>query len=138
MMVATPFAIVASVCLVSCAPSAGPTSGRHASAPSTSATFPSTRSETFVATPVEPSDLSPTEALSIAKRANAELKLPANTVSVHGVLTNMTNDRTPVWAYRFHSCEVPHAAIKTNNPLCTRWVFLQSQDGSFVEATYTA
>jgi hypothetical protein len=114
------------------APALVPSSG----APSTSVTLPG--SITFTATPVGRGDLSSAAALSTAQRANPELKVPVDAVAIHGVLTDPGNRATPVWAFRYHSCEAPHAPIKTINPLCTRWVFLQSQDGSFVEATYTA
>jgi hypothetical protein len=92
---------------------------------------------TFVATPTGRRDLSSAQALAIAQRANAELEMPSGTVAIHGRFTNTATEATPVWAFRSHSCEVPHAAIKTVNRLCTRWVFLQSHDGSFVEATWS-
>lgn len=98
--------------------------------------FPS-RSVQFVATPTRPQDLSSAQALSIAQHANPELKMPSDVVALHGVLTDTANDQTPVWAFRYHSCEVPQAPITTTNPLCTLWVFLDSETGAFIEARYS-
>lgn len=107
--------------------------------PSTTAnsiTFPGPA--TFVPTPVGRRGLSSRETLSIARRANTELRVPGDTVAIHGVFTDPANEPTPVWAFRYHSCVAPHAPTRTANSLCTRWVFLQSQDGSFVEARSSA
>jgi len=95
------------------------------------------RSAQFVSTPSRPQDLSSADALTIAQHANPERTMPPDTVAIHGILTDTANDQTPVWAFRYHSCETPHAPANTKNPLCTAWVFLQSQTGTFVEARWS-
>ncbi len=135
LLTAVSLTVVVGCGVAGCSSSVGPSSGRTTTSQSLLVKFPG--SATFVATPVGQHDLSSKETLSIAKRANDELSLPADTVAIHGVLTDTTNARTPVWGFRFHACEVPHAAIKTVNRLCTRWVFLRADDGYFVEARYS-
>lgn len=95
------------------------------------------RSVHFLITPARPQDLSSAAALSTAQRTNSELNVPPGALVLHGILTDTANDQTPVWAFRYHSCEAPHAPIQTKNALCTRWVFVQSETGAFIEARYS-
>jgi hypothetical protein len=106
--------------------------------PGTVFTFPGTGPAEFVVTPVDPQDLSASDALSVAEQANPELKMPADTVVLHGVLTDARNGGASVWAFRHHGgCEVPPPVASPTDSLCTRWVFLRSDTGDFVEARYS-
>lgn len=110
--------------------------------PGTTFDLPSTTFAQFVVTSAASNDLSATDALTLAQQSNPNLQLPPDAVAMRGVLTDGSGEaakfeQLPVWAFRYHGCEVPPANVTPTNSLCTRWVFLDSQTGQFVEARYS-